>query len=160
MSRSFVTLLCSVLLCSAGPLTLPAQVANNATETKSALAGAPAVGLCEVEKSPQKFNNKMIRIRALYETDFEASVISSPYCSEPFPATWVEFEAKWESRSRWSVRHGLSNIKWRVPKDVVFVGLFEAKGGYGHLDKYPFLFTVYRVDAVRDSGRFRPLPEQ
>jgi hypothetical protein len=44
--------------------------------------------------------------------------------------------------------------------DVVFVGVFKADRRYGHMDMYPFLFEVYRVEAVRPSGNFRPLPER
>ncbi len=44
--------------------------------------------------------------------------------------------------------------------DVVFIGVFRTCGHYGHMDMYPFLFEVYKVEAVRPSGNFRPLPER
>ncbi len=100
----------------------------------------------------------MIRFRALYETDFEKSVVTAPACSTSIPTTWVSFEKGWKSRSKLRVRRAISSQKWRVQKDVVFVGMFKADGHYGHMDMYQFSIEVYQVEAVRESGSFRPLP--
>lgn len=51
-------------------------------------------------------------------------------------------------------------MKWRVNTDVVFIGRFKANGHYGHMDMYPMLIEVFKVEAVRASGSFQPLPEQ
>jgi hypothetical protein len=67
--------------------------------------------------------------------------------------TWVEFEEGWESRTRWRLRHALANQKWREQMDVVFIGVFKADGHYGHMDMYPFLFKVYKVEAVRHTNK-------
>jgi hypothetical protein len=123
------------------------------------LGGAQTTAFCEVLNHPETFNNKTIRIRALYETDFERAALTGPSCDTPIPTTWVQFNERWESRTGWRVRHSLANQKWRVQMDVVFIGVFRADGHYGHMDMYPFLFEVYKVEAVRPSGNFRPLPE-
>jgi len=65
-----------------------------------------------------------------------------------------------ESRTKRRVRHRLSIMKWRVNTDVVFIGRFKANGHYGHMDMYPMLIEVFKVEAVRASGSFQPLPEQ
>ena len=77
----------------------------------------------------------------------------------PRPMTWVDFDKQWEARTKRGVRHRLSDVKWRVQMDVVFIGIFKADGRYGHMDDYPFLIEVYKVEVVRASGSFRPLPE-
>jgi hypothetical protein len=49
-------------------------------------------------------------------------------------------------------------LKWRVQTDVVFIGRFKTGGSFGHMDMYPFLLEVHKVESVRPSGSFRPLP--
>lgn len=146
--------------------TIAAECASHAQAdlpTKSLgvdLGSAQTVAYCEVLNHPEAFKDKTIRVRALYETDFERAALTAPSCYTPIPMTWVEFEESWESRTGWRHRRALSAQKWRVPMDVVFIGVFKADGHYGHMDMYPFLFEVYKVEAVRASGNFRPLPEK
>jgi hypothetical protein len=47
-----------------------------------------------------------------------------------------------------------------VQREVVFIDLFKTDGHDGHMDMYPFLFKVHKVEVVRASGNFRPLPER
>jgi hypothetical protein len=135
------------------------QVASPAKRPDVDLGGAQTITYCEILSHPETFNNKTIRVRALYETDFESAALTAPSCNALVPMTWVEFEESWESRTRWRLRHALANQKWRVQRDVVFIGVFKTDGHYGHMDMYPFLFKVYKVEAVRPFGKFRPLPE-
>ena len=77
----------------------------------------------------------------------------------PIPRTWVEFDEKWEHRTRWRVRRALSGQPWGVQMDVVFVGRFRTGGNFGHMDMYPTRLEVYEVESFRPSGNFRPLLE-
>ena len=130
-----------------------------AESQKGNISDAQTVAYCEVLKNPEAFKDKMIRVRALYQTDFEQSAIAAPACTGPIPSTWVDFERSWESRTGWRLRHAINSVKWRVQTDVVFVGRFKAGGSYGHLGMYPFSIEVYRVEAVKPAGSFRPLPQ-
>jgi hypothetical protein len=71
--------------------------------------------------------------------------------------TWVEFDKSWESRTPWRLRRAIDGIKWGAQTDVVFIGKVRT-GSFGHMDMYPMLLEVYKVEAVRPSGSFRPLP--
>jgi hypothetical protein len=124
------------------------------------LTTAQTVAYCEILNHPEAFKNKLIRVRALYEIDFEMAAISAPSCSTPVPMTWVGFEKNWEHRTGWRVRRAIGGQQWRVQMDVVFVGMFRTEGHYGHMDMYPFLFDVYKVESIRPAGSFRPLPEE
>ena len=123
------------------------------------LTDAQTVSYCEILNHPDAFKNKFVRVRALYETDFELAAITAPSCPTPIPMTWVEFEKDWEHRTRWQVRRAINHQQWRVQMDVVFVAKFRTDGHYGHMDMYPFLLDVYKVESIRQSGNFRPLPE-
>jgi hypothetical protein len=146
----FVGLVCLVAAC-----TVPAQNAETAKLPNETIAGAQTVAFCDVQQHPEKFRNSMIRVRALYETDFENSVITAPSCSTPIPMTWVSFDKQWESRTPRRVRHPLSNSKWGVQMDVVFIGVFKSDGHYGHMDMYPFSIEVNKVEAAK---AFRGFP--
>jgi hypothetical protein len=124
------------------------------------LTNAQTVAYCQILNHPEAFKNKMVRVRALYETDFELAAISAPPCSTPIPMTWVEFDKDWERQTRGRVRRAIGRQRWRVQMDVVFVGTFRTGGHYGHMDMYPSLFEVYKVESIRPSGSFKPLPEQ
>jgi hypothetical protein len=101
----------------------------------------------------------MVRVQAVYETDFEKSVITSPACPAPFPLMiWVEFDDRWESRTPRKVRKKVSNVKWRVPLDVVFVGKIKTDGEYGHMDMYHIEIEVYRVEAATKPKHSMPHP--
>ena len=122
------------------------------------LSKAQTIAYCEILDHPDAFKNKLIRVRAMYETDFEVSAITSPACEMSIPMTWIEFEQDWAHRTRWREKRAISKQHWRVQMDVVFVGIFKT-GNFGHMDMYPFLLHVYKVEATRPSGSFRPLPE-
>jgi len=90
----------------------------------------------------------MVRVQAIYETDFEKSEITSPSCPMPIPMMWVTFDGRWESRTSRNVRKTVSKAKWRVPLNVVFIGKFKTDGHYGHMDMYPLSIEVYKVEAA------------
>jgi hypothetical protein len=145
----------SLLLCPSGRCQFREVKPDSAD-----LTNAQTVAYCEILNHPEAFKNKLIRVRALYETDFELAAITAPSCSTATPMTWVEFEKGWEHRTRWRVRRAIGGQQWRVQMDVVIVGIFRTDGDYGHMDMYPFLFDVYKVESIRLPGSFRPLPEQ
>jgi hypothetical protein len=95
----------------------------------------------------------------MYEADFEKSVITSASCPTPLPMIWVDFEDHWESRTKRNVRKAVSNIKWRLPFDVVFIGKFKTDGRYGHMDMYPLSIEVYKVEAAGAPKSTGPTPK-
>ncbi|MGA9042531.1 MAG: hypothetical protein WB421_18515 [Terriglobales bacterium] len=160
MSPSSRKFLCAALVWLVASCTVRGQNTETVRPSDGTVAGARTVTYCDVQQHPEKYSNSMIRVRALYETDFEKSVISAPSCSTPLPMTWVSFDKHWESRTARRVRHAISNAKPGVQMDVVFVGVFKTDAHYGHMDMYPNLIEVNKVEAAKASGDFRPMPEQ
>jgi hypothetical protein len=155
LSRMF---LCAALVCLVASCIVRGQNTGTVRPSDGTVAGAQTVTYCDVQQHPEKYSNSMIRVRALYETDFEKSIITAPSCPAPLPTTWVSFDKHWESRTARRVRRAVSNAKWGVQMDVVFVGVFKSDGHYGHMDMYPFSFEVSKVEAAKASGDFRPMP--
>ncbi len=122
------------------------------------ISDAQTVEYCELLNNPDAFAGKITRVRALYETGFEESAFTAPSCPTPLPMTRVEFDRSWQSRTPWRLRHAIDGIKWGAQTDVVFIGKLRTGGKFGHMDMYPLLLEVYKVEAVRPSGSFRPLP--
>jgi hypothetical protein len=134
---------------------LPAAAAEDLTD-------APAIAYCQLIQNPRAFDGKLVRVRALYETDFEKMALTAPSCASPLPMTWVDFENGWESRTSWRLRRAMTaaGSKWNVQTDVVLVGKFRSSGAsFGHNGMYPFLLQVYKVEALKPFGNFRPLPD-
>jgi hypothetical protein len=125
------------------------QSAGDSTSTNQAVASPQTVAYCDLFEHSEEFKNQMVRVKAIYQTDFEKSLISSAACPLPFPLmTWVKFDGRWESRTTRKVRKIVSNVKWGVPFDVVFVGKIKTGGRYGHMDMYPLEIEVYKVEAA------------
>lgn len=133
-------------------VSLPVGAAND-------FADAQTVSYCGLIENPRAFDGKLVRVRALYETDFEKSALTAPACTTPLPMTWVDFERAWESRTSWRLRRAMMRSKWNVQTDVVLVGRFKSGAWFGHNDMYPFLIQIYKVEALKPSGQFRPLPD-
>jgi hypothetical protein len=123
------------------------------------VASAQAVAYCDLLGHTEDFNNKMIRVRAIYEIDFEKSVITSPSCLTPLPMTWITFDGDWESRTTRSVRKKVSKLKWGVPLDIVFVGKFMTDGRYGHMDMYPLSVEVYKAETATTPKNAGKVPK-
>jgi hypothetical protein len=157
VKRSVITSLIGLLLllCSSALCQLREVKSDSAD-----LTDAKTVAYCDILNNSEAFKNKLVRVRALYETGFELSAITAPSCSTLIPMTWVEYEKEWEHRTRWRIRHVINGQQWGVQLDVVFIGIFRTGGHYGHEDMYPFLFDVYKVESIRPSGSFRSMPEQ
>jgi hypothetical protein len=146
--RPFRCLLAALTLAVLGAGSIQSQSTGTVTVTRQIVASAQAVTYCELVERSEKFKNQVIRVQAEYETDFEKSVITSASCPTPVPMIWVGFDDHWESRTTRSVRKAVSNVKWRIPLDVVFIGRFKTDGRYGHMDMYPLSIEVYKVEAA------------
>lgn len=129
------------------------------TAANDEVSAVQTVAYCDLLDHNQAFKDKMIRVRALYQTDFEQSALTSPSCALPMLLTWVDFEKSWESRTSWRLRRAIDHCQWRVQIDVVLVGRFKTGNSFGHMGMYPFLLEVYKVEAVKPLGSFRPLPD-
>jgi hypothetical protein len=155
----FRSLLPVLALAFLGTGNVQSQSTGTGTVTHQTIASAQAVAYCDLLEHSEKFKNQMIRVQAIYERDFEKSVITSPSCPTPLPMTWVTFGGHWESRTTRSVRKTVSTVKWRVPLDVVLVGKFNTDGRYGHMDMYPLSFEVYKVEAATTPRSAGTLPK-
>ena len=121
----------------------------------------PTVEFCDL--SGRLYNNKIVRVRALYRSDFEESSLFSPDCYVP-NFVWVTFDPSHRSCTNKKVQKKLNKVKWGRDVDVVFVGRLETggdgAGGYGHMDMYAMQFVVTCVEDVKPLGSFRPLPDE
>lgn len=114
---------------------IQSQSTGTDAATNQTVASAQTVAYCDLEHS-EKFTNQMIRVRAMYETDFEKSVITSLSCPTPLPMTWVTFDDHWKRRTTRGLRKTVSQAKWDSPLDVVFIGKLKTGGLYGQMDMY------------------------
>ena len=107
----------------------------------------PTVSYCELQKSPERFLNKSIRLRAIYVFGFEWQEFDSALCHSK-RRTWVEMA---DSVERCSTRAGK---RWLQSSDdagtlclVVRGRLTGSNGGYGHLNGYDQLFEIDCVES-------------
>ena len=53
------------------------------------ISNAKTITYCELLDNAHEFEGKMVRIRALYQTDFEQSALTAPSCATSIPLTWL-----------------------------------------------------------------------
>jgi hypothetical protein len=128
----------------------PRQVPGPSSKLEGQIAAAPTVTYCDLLDNSHRYDGSIVRIRGVYSTDFETSEMGSPECNGlHFLSAWVDFDSEYERLTKRTLRQKVKEVKWRQSVDVVFVGKFEAKGGYGHQDMYAWRMVVMSVEQVQ-----------
>jgi hypothetical protein len=132
---------------------------------KPQILAAPTVDLCDLWAHPDRHDGQLVRVRALYWTEFESSVVWSLACDYPtlFMAIWVDYDPAFEHLTSRSVRKAREGLRWEHSADVVLVGRFEAKPrdgrtlrGFGHEDLYPHRIVVMSVERLQPIDGLKP----
>ena len=131
-----------------------------AQESKSNIQ-IPNINYCDLIREPLKYDKKVFRIKAVYIVGFEGSVMTDNHCEEANAATWVEFAPDIEKSTDakiWEKFETLTNTTPIVTKskfdfpirriEVIWIGLFEANGAYGHMNAFDYQFTIQKIEEV------------
>ena len=89
-------------------------------------ADIPTVAYCELVRNSASYNDKDVRVRAIFSSDFEKSVIAAPDCS--LATTWLHIPPSYKSCATRKVQEKLDAVEWGRGVDMVIVGRFESKG--------------------------------
>lgn len=105
------------------------------------------VSFCEVLKNPQNFDQKSIRIKAIYRYGFEWSELYCLDCRDK-GLVWLDFEDSFDSLTKSKVR---KNIKWSEKGrtvNIIAIGKFYTNGKFGHLGGYPYKFVAEYIESA------------
>jgi len=137
----------------------------------------PALSLCDLAREPDRYDNQIVRLRAIYETGPETARLYDPACCCEQAAAWVEFEDKPLVGSQNILRKLQKSAKSNERVYVVFVGRFQgpykydtrdvknpklaeflqkANTRYGHMNAYRFQFIPQILEAVEPVARGTP----
>jgi hypothetical protein len=159
-----IAVACVLLLPS---LALASGKSTDLAQLKEQLRSAPTVEYCELWRHSEMYDGRIVRVRAVYMTDFEASTIASPACDIPISSfvgqTWVDYDPIFDKLTQRKWRKKLEHMKWRTGLDSVFVGRFESTRhdrihGFGHMDMYTSHLVVMSAEQVQSLGKFSALP--
>ena len=116
------------------------------------------VSLCELLESPEKFDQKLIRVKAIYRYGFEWSEFYSLKCSTK-KRVWVEgAETKCKNAGKVD-EMDYAGMGGRTV-GVVVVGKFTGeKGGYGHMNSFDYLFRIECFEKAKILDRESYVPE-
>src|SRR6266550_5081055 len=151
----------TIMVVSVGLLTVPAGVFSMRSGNKQEYA---AVAYCDLIRNPDQYNQKLVRVSAIYRYGYEWSEL---YCLEwrKDTKTWVDFDESFASSTKATIRKKLGDngFKGRTVS-VIMVGKFDAGGGYGHMGAYRFKLLVSRVEKayviLNDSPSANALPKE
>lgn len=133
-----------------------AQKENDA----NSLTNVETVTYCDLTRDPELYNDKIVRVRAIYLSGFERSYLQDINCikDEPpklkrgslFDETWVEFDPSYKTNTKSEIVKEFDVLRRLYRQvDLTAVGRFHGSrehGGYGHMAYARFKFVVLRLD--------------
>lgn len=127
-------------------LTLGGNPAN--TEEVAVASDIPTVDYCDLIRHAKDYDQKQIRIKAVYRVGYEWSEIYCPDCFNQKERTWVEFDDDLESCTNSKVVKLLGDDERTL--SVTVVGVFHSSSRrYGHMGSYRFEFVVKCVENAK-----------
>jgi hypothetical protein len=126
---------------------------------KNSEMDAITVAYCDLVRRPELYDQKVIRVKAIYRYGYEWSEL---YCGDCLKGhqTWVGFDESFETRTDADVARKLGDngFKGRTVS-VVMIGTFHSSGGgYGHMGAYRFQLLVSSVEQAKIILNDSPLP--
>lgn len=131
----------------------------------------PVVEFCELVHNPEKYDNQILRTRAVIYFAFEASALYLPDCKSL--DTWADYDGMYDRKAKES--RNLQKILSKGDRnqvrnaELVIVGRFLGKRqalklkdktyyiGYGHNNVFNYQFTIMRVERAKAAPAY---PEQ
>ncbi|MFN2491626.1 MAG: hypothetical protein ABR501_01920 [Pyrinomonadaceae bacterium] len=125
----------------------------------SSVEQASVVSLCDLIRSPARYDKLIVRTHAIMHVDRENEFLYDPTCEKENPApVWVDFDPsyvysdeKLKQRLTELIRPRLS-VPSRTAR-VTVVGRFEGPSGgpYGHLDGYLSRLSIMRLEQAEEA---------
>jgi hypothetical protein len=146
--------------------------ATAVAQTEQDFSGVPTISYCDLVKEPASYDQKVVRVKAVYVVGFEGSLFYDAVCGGG--NTWVKFDPSFEKATKSNIlkrfrrladaspirtRGGGINYPERMV-EILAVGRFEGvkptyklgsrsySSGFGHLNGYDFQFTVLSIEEV------------
>src|SRR5262249_32501957 len=108
------------------------------------------VSYCDLVNNPERYDQKIVRVSAVYVYGFEGAVLYCPECYRNEYKTWVKPEESLMSCTRPGI---IKKLKGDAHKgrtlSVIMVGKFHGKEGrFGHENSYRFQLDLSCVEAA------------
>jgi len=123
------------------------------------------VEFCDLLKNPNEYEDKLVRVSAIYSFSFEASVLYCPNCEKDGKA-WFDCSKDAESCISKKFKNKFREKHYGTGKTlkVTVVGKFNTGGGFGHFGVFPNQFltqTVERAEILLNyGGSYQALSEK
>jgi len=123
----------------------PKQI--NAGANAPTLSELPKVELCELLKNPLLYDQKVVRITAIYRHGGEE--LSVLYCGECLEGgrIYADFDESYYSLTKKKISKLL--VKEGTVRLVMSGTFYSSGGAYGHLNQYRFMFRISKIEKAR-----------
>src|SRR5262249_27113173 len=133
----------------------PATIEFDRAKISDDIPPEPRVKFCELMRYPGRYMGKLVKVRATWVYGFEWSYLHCLGCEG---RVWLD-TSKLDEQSERTVKH--------TPKDAAIVnvdveGIFEAGGGFGHMNGYKYQLRAHTIASpvVISKGMRAPEKEQ
>lgn len=137
---------------------------NRRNGTQSEVRNATDISLCEFLQSPEKFEQKSVRIKGIYRYGFEWSELYSLKCATE-KRIWVEGAQKANGETaKCGNADKIDEMDFGImggrTVGVVAVGSFTGnKVGYGHMNAFDYLFKIECFERAKMLDREGFVPD-
>jgi hypothetical protein len=138
-------------------LAVPACTDRKMSELGGA-ADFPTVTYCDLTSKPEYYDQKVVRVRAIFDNSFEKSYLYDLVCkvgeppktAEPTPAeTWVDFDPSFNLKSESEEAKKNRSIFGFGRVDITAIGRFQTSHGpvrFGHLGSCQHQLVIIRIE--------------
>jgi hypothetical protein len=138
------------------------------------LSKIETVSYCELIKNPSKYDHKIVRVRAIYFTAFENTLLYDQTCEPGKPPTapdkvpaetWAEWDKSFVSKGDSEEAKLNRQLNGFGRKDVTLIGKFNSTNEhndtnqpnlFGHLNCCQFQFQIMRLEAIVNQNDVKP----
>ena len=130
-------------------------------------ADVPTVTYCDLTSRPEYYDQKVVRVRAIFDNSCEKSYLYDLVCkigeppktAESMPAeTWVDFDASFNLKGDSEEARKNRSIFGFGRVDITAIGRFQTSHGpvrFGHLGSCQHQFVIMSIETAVKTGKDR-----
>lgn len=139
-------------------------------QTREMFSDIPLISYCDLTDNAEKYDQQLIKVRAIYSRGFESSILFDENCKNE-KVSWIKFTSVYKKNTDSNLlkkfRRLMKGSSQKKPPEIeiLIVGKFDGKRqistiktpvktftfgvGYGHDDAFDYQINVIKLESVK-----------